>query len=294
MLDITKKVEEHRNAHCKPSAIPDGYEPREISGVYVFEHTEDADACLVDEMESILADSEAGEGLILSTGSTFENPYKIMAERRQRLAKILENLMLINQDELLGIKQDDPRSYHRYMRKRLFSKFPELDERNWIIPNPELGGEEALEIFIRQLETVQKVRLALLGIGPDADPERKLAASPHIGFIEPGTPLDVLAKVVKLDRRTRHANGNGNARDYPTHAISHGPANVLKAETIIMLAKGPKKKENINRVALRNFNLKVAASLVQIAKKNDGGRRKDVKILMDHAAAESTFKTLWY
>ncbi|MFA6992394.1 MAG: 6-phosphogluconolactonase [Candidatus Gracilibacteria bacterium] len=292
MLDFTEKVEKYRNTHCNPQAIPDGFVRREISGVYVFGDPENADIHLVDEMEGILRTAEAGEGLILSTGSTFKNPYKIIVERRKKFADILGKLLLINQDELLGILQDDPHSYRRYMRERLFSKLPEIDEKNWIIPNPELNDEAALNVFVRQLKTVQKIRLALLGIGPDGDKSNGLPSSPHIGFIEAGTPLDVDAKIVKLDERTRHANSGGKPEEYPERAISHGPANVLKAETIIMLAKGSNKKENMKRVLLGDFDLNIPATLVQIAPRMESTRRK-VIFLLDCAAAASTIEELW-
>lgn len=276
MLDITEDVIRFRHTQKHIGINP--------AGVYVFDTPEEADSRLVDDMEEVLQTSMPKEGLILSTGSSYESVYRIMAERHDRLAGILKELILINQDELSGIPENDPLSFRRYMREKLFAEFPELKEENWIIPHPGAHPVASLEKFKEQLKTVQSIKLAMLGIGPDEDPKKGLEPSPHIAFIRPNTPLDVLAEIVDLDEITRHANSNGDPENYPAKAITHGPANVLRAENLFLLAKGLHKQQNMKKVLLGKFDPGASATLVQIAPR--------VTHYLDREAAELTLSTM--
>jgi 6-phosphogluconolactonase/glucosamine-6-phosphate isomerase/deaminase len=100
-----------------------------------------------------------------------------------------------------------------------------------------------------------------------------------------------MAKIVQLDKRTRHANSGGMPGKYPSEAISHGPASVLKAETITMLAKGGNKKDNMGLVVLGDYNPEIPASVVLIAPEIKEIQR-DVRFFMDCDAAESIFQRL--
>lgn len=294
MLDITEDVIDYRRRHIGASEVPEGYTYLDPAGVYVFDTPEEADSILADDMEEVLQTAKPREGLILSTGSSYENIYDTMAKRRDRFARILQKLILINQDELRGIQENDPRSYRTYMRRKLFDRFPELREENWIIPNSVTEASESLRVFIEQLRTVRSIKLAMLGIGPDGDPEKGLEASPHIAFIRANTAMNVLAEIVDLDERTRHANSGGAPENYPVRAITHGPANILRAQEIFLLAKGPSKRQNMKRVLLDKFDLEASATLVQIAALTMGQKPKPrVTHYLDREAAGLTLSTIF-
>lgn len=291
MLDITKSVKDYRQSHVNPDLMPQGYVYRNIAGVYVFDDPEEADANLVNGMERVLQTAHPGEGIILSTGASYIPVYDIMADRRTKLAWLLKRLVLINQDELAGVEKNDPRAYCRYMRERLFANFPELGEENWIIPDSSLRPEQALDLYLLQLRNVQTVRLAMLGIGPDADSDKGLLASPHVAFIRPGTALDVLAQIVDLDETTRHVNSNGRPENYPARAISHGPADLVRAKDIFLFAKGQRKQQNIARVALGALDLNVTATVVYAVKREEA-QENNLTFFLDKEAAETTLDIL--
>ena len=259
MWDISKEVSEHREKNCT-NAVPDGYKRRDAS-VYVLDNP-GLDQGVVNRTHEILETAQQHDGVVLSTGGTFESIYEVMGEQKAHFEALLKGLVLINQDELYVIDEEDRLSYTHYMRARLFSALQEPIRGEWIIPDPSRPPEEALAAFHRQLIAVNRVKLGLLGIGPDA--KGKLKASPHIGFIAPDTPLDSFADIVKLDHATRCANGDKET--YPRKAITHGPANVLRTQALLAVAKGSRKKQNMADVVLGDFSPAIPSTLMQIVR----------------------------
>ena len=260
--------------------------------MYVFDTLEEASRGFVGGVERVLESAKPDEGVICSTGKTFESIYDIMAGGRDRFSELLEGLFLISQDELMGIAEDDPISYTRYMRERLIRTIG-LHESKWVIPNPTMAPLEALRIYIRKLEAIKSVRLAMLGIGPDSDPENGLPASPHVGFITPGTPLHVMAQLVQLDETTRSVNSSGHPNDYPPLAITNGPANILRAMEILPIATGSRKQQNMKRILLGGFDSQVPTTLLHLISRDvPGWPEPRVSYYMDRDAAGATLDEL--
>src|SRR5699024_9634092 len=152
------------------------------------ELSEKACELLVNEMEK--SDSSV---LGLATGSTPEGLYQKLIDEYKKGNLSFSNVTTFNLDEYVGLAASDPNSYRYYMNEKLFSHVDLPDEQAFL-PN---GAAEDLEKECRDYEALIKdagyVDLQVLGLGLNG----------HIGFNEPGTPVDSRTHVVELDESTR-------------------------------------------------------------------------------------------
>ena len=107
----------------------------------------------------------------------------------------------------------------------------------------------------KKLNQVVVLIFNLLGIG----------ANGHIGFNEPGSNLNSITRLVKLDYKTRkdaRFDFNG-IKNVPTSAITMGVKTILSSKRIILLAWGHGKSESVKTAVEFRQNVKVPASLLQ-------------------------------
>lgn len=167
----------------------------------------------------------------LATGGTMEPLYaRLVAAHREGLS--FARVRTVNLDEYVGLPPDHPNSYHRYMARHFFDHV-DVAPGNIHIPQGEIAPERAAEDYAALLDLVGPVDLQLLGVG----------ANGHIGFNEPGTPIDARTRVVELLPETIRANARffAAAHEVPTHAVTMGTAAILSARRIVALATGPAK-----------------------------------------------------
>lgn len=71
---------------------------------------------------------------------------------------------------------------------------------------------------------------------------------------------------VELDSGTIHANRKSapNPESYPVQAITQGPANIGRADRLILAAKGDAKKNNVASTLLEKPELDRPSSLIQV------------------------------
>ncbi len=113
------------------------------------------------------------------------------------------------------------------------------------------------------------VDIQILGIGQNG----------HIGFNEPGTPLDSLTHVVELTESTINANKRyfDKVEDVPTRAVSMGIGSIMKGKKMILMAYGEAKAEAIKGMIDGPVTTDMPASALQ--------NHQDVVVIIDDAAA---------
>ena len=165
----------------------------------------------------------------LATGSTPVGLYKQLVEWYKKGDLDFSAVKTINLDEYKGLSQDNDQSYYYFMHDNLFNHV-DINEENVHIPtvsNDHL--EDDCKTYNDMLNKVT-IDLQLLGIGGNG----------HIGFNEPGTHFDQETFVVKLTDKTRQDNKRffHSLDEVPTHAITMGISNIMKAKKILMLISG--------------------------------------------------------
>ena len=130
-----------------------------------------------------------------------------------------------------------------------------MDRNNIYIPHGNLD-KKMIGKFCREYEKKIKsyggIDIQILGIG----------ANGHIGFNEPGSNLNSITRLVKLDYQTRYdasLNFNG-IKNVPSSAITMGIKTILASKRIILMAWGKSKSIAIKKAVELRQNVKVPAS----------------------------------
>lgn len=212
--------------------------------------------------------NEAGAGIItglirtnpravlgLATGSTPIGIYEELVRIYRRGLISFNSVTTFNLDEYAGLPAGHPESYRSFMERHLFSHI-DLPSSQSHIPDgnaPDLEAE--CKHYDRLLEKVKHIDLQILGIGHNG----------HIGFNEPDHALTSGTHIVKLKETTREANARffPSLEEVPTHALTMGVGTILKARTILFIARGADKAEVIHEALTGPIRTELPASLLQ-------------------------------
>ena len=198
----------------------------------------------------------------LATGGTPETTYQELVASKLDFSKLVS----VNLDEYVGLGADDPQSYNYYMKKHLFNQKPFAKS---YLPNG-LAEDEAAEIErYNQVLAANPVDLQLLGIGENG----------HIGFNDPGSPLDAKTRKVALTESTIKANARYFEReeDVPRYAYSMGIGSIMQAKEILLEAFGAKKAQAVKALVEGPVDANLPATILQ--------KHPNVTVIVDKQAA---------
>ena len=203
----------------------------------------------------------------LATGSSPLPLYAALVAQLQ--AAPLPALVTWNLDEYLGLPDDHPQSYRRFMLDNLFSHLNGLDMAKTHFPP--LAADDKTGEYDELIRQAGGIDIQILGIGSNG----------HIGFNEPGSSIDSRTRVVSLTQSTRESNArffDGRVEDTPSQAVSMGLATILEAKEIHLIATGGSKKEIMAQLlAAKGFDAELPASCLI--------NHPNVTIWLDHDAA---------
>ena len=227
----------------------------------IFNDKENAELLIAEEIKNLIEkNNKKGKKTVLglATGSSPLGVYKKLIDLHKKEQVTFKNVITFNLDEYYGLKKDHKESYHHFMDEKLF-KHIDINRNNIHIPDGELD-KKSIDKFCKDYEKKIKscggIDIQILGIG----------ANGHIGFNEPGSNLNSVTRLVKLDYKTRkdaRLNFNG-IKNVPTSAITTGIKTILSSRRIILIAWGQAKAEAIKNSVESRQNVKVPASLLQL------------------------------
>ncbi|BAQ58027.1 glucosamine-6-phosphate deaminase [Lactobacillus acetotolerans] len=183
-----------------------------------------------------------------------------------------DNLTSINLDEYVGLKPDNPQSYHYFMQKHLFDKKP--FKKSYVPDGLEAAKDpQAAADHYNQIIKDNPIDIQLLGIGRNG----------HIAFNEPGSSFDTVTREVKLTDNTIKANSRffDNIDEVPKSAICMGIANIMSAKKVVLMAFGKNKAHAIKEMIEGPVTEQVPASILQ--------KHLDVVVIIDKAAASELY-----
>ncbi|MGB2622375.1 MAG: glucosamine-6-phosphate deaminase [Candidatus Acidiferrum sp.] len=214
--------------------------------------------------------SDPSATLGLATGSTTLGMYKELVRLHKERGLDFSKVTTFNLDEYLGLSEEHPQSFHRFMRENFFDHV-NADAAKIHIPDGTIGGnyEEYCNSYERAIRDAGGIDLQILGIGRNG----------HIGFNEPTssfgsrTRLKVLTSETIEDNRKSFAPGE----EVPECAITMGIGTILEAKKILLLATGEAKAETVAEAIEGPITASVTASCLQM--------HPDVTFVIDEAAA---------
>ncbi len=226
----------------------------------IFDNKENAEFLIAKEIIKLIQKNNKKNKktvLGLATGSSPKGVYKNLIEIHKKEKVSFKKVVTFNLDEYYCISKDDKQSYHQFMDDNLFNHV-DIDRNNIHIPDGDLD-KKMIDNFCKEYEKKIKsyggIDIQILGIG----------ANGHIGFNEPGSNLNSITRLVKLDYQTRYdarLNFNG-IKNVPSSAITMGIKTILASKRIILMAWGKSKSNAIKKAVEVRQNVKVPASLIQ-------------------------------
>src|SRR5690625_2293916 len=247
----------HRNAKESPSPM-----------FLIFPDAES----LAEHVSATLVDQIAKKPEIvlgLATGGTMEPVYRRFVEQVKRQAVDLSKFRSFNLDEYVGLAADHPKSYAAYMYEHLFRHIGHDPARHFLPDGLAPDLSQHCRDFAQMIRQCGGIDLQLLGVGTNG----------HIGFNEPGTPLDSRCHVVALSERTRIDNSRffPEGAIVPATAITMGLQDIMEARRILLLATGQGKAETVAAFHDSDVTPDVPVTVLK--------RHPDATIMLDAAAA---------
>ncbi|WP_194949503.1 glucosamine-6-phosphate deaminase [Actinomyces trachealis] len=173
-------------------------------------------------------------------------------------------------DEYVGLPEGHPERYATFMERNLRSR---IDMPQGALQGPDALREDlqaACDEYEAKMAESGYCDLQILGIGADG----------HIGFNEPGGPLDSSTHIDTLTEKTRSDNArffDGDIDQVPTHCITQGLGTIMKARKLVLIATGENKAEAIHQLIEGKVSAEWPATVMQ--------DHADALVLVDRAAA---------
>ena len=217
----------------------------------------------------------------LATGSTPTQIYDELVRMHKEEGLSFRRVITFNLDEYFPMQPDTLQSYVHFMNEYLFDHV-DIDRNNIHIPDGTLKKEEVsafCDEYENKIESFGGIDIQILGIGRTG----------HIGFNEPGSPIDSKTRLITLDRLTMldAASGFFGIENVPRRAITMGVGTIMNARKVYMLAWGEGKANIIRKTVEGEISNQIPATFLQ--------KHKNCKVILDEASsAELTrAKTPW-
>jgi len=216
----------------------------------------------------------------LPTGSSPLGIYRELVALHKSGAVSFAGAITFNMDEYVGLRDDHPQSYHRFMKDNFFSQV-DVDPRNTHLLNglaPNLEAECAA--YEAAIAAAGGIDLFLGGMGADG----------HIAFNEPGSSLRSRTRVKTLTAETRAANARffgGDVSAVPATALTVGVATVMDAREVLIIVNGRHKARALAAVVEGGVNHMWTLSCLQM-------HPKAIILCDDEAASELQVQTVRY
>ena len=200
----------------------------------------------------------------LATGSTPIGMYKNLVDMNLDFSEVTT----FNLDEYYPILRSNPQSYHYFMTEHLY-KWVNLKKDHIFIPNGETKdpAQECID-YEKAIAEHGGLDLQILGIGQNG----------HIGFNEPSATLNSYTHITDLTQNTIEANSRffNSIDEVPTKALTMGIATIMRANRILLLARGKEKARVVQALKGNMIDPEIPATIL--------AAHNNVTVIADKAA----------
>lgn len=160
-----------------------------------------------------------------ASGNTPIDLYRLIGERKLPLP----NLDIYTLDEYIGVPLDEPRNCTQQLRRCIAEPWGISSERFHWVSSLESDALASVRAHENRLIAAGGLDVIVLGLGQNA----------HLGFNEPGSAEDSVARVIELEPITIEANRRWFGGQYaPARGATTGLRTILAARRILIMAYG--------------------------------------------------------
>ena len=170
----------------------------------------------------------------LPTGSSPLGIYAEFIKMHKEKKLSFKNVRTFNMDEYVGLKADDPNSYHYFMMFNLFNHVDIDHNHIHILDGMTKDIEKECQLYEEAITKEGGIELLLGGMGSDG----------HIAFNEPGSSLTSRTRIKTLTPETREANARffgGDISKVPETALTIGVGTIMDAREVLIIVNGRNK-----------------------------------------------------
>lgn len=212
----------------------------------------------------------------LATGNTPLPLYEELIRLHREDGLSFAQVVSFNLDEYLGLERDHPESYWSFMHRHLFDHI-DMQPENIHLPSGVVADADIAAhcaAYEAAIAAAGGIDYQILGIGRTG----------HIGFNEPGTPIDARTLGIHLDAITREdaAQAFGGLSQVPTQAITMGCGTILDARKIALFAWGSHKAQIVREAIEGPVTDQISASFLQT--------HSNATFFLDRAAAANLWE----
>ncbi|MEK9499291.1 glucosamine-6-phosphate deaminase [Photorhabdus sp. P32] len=216
----------------------------------------------------------------LPTGSTPLATYKELIALHKAGKVSFKHVVTFNMDEYVGIAENHPQSYHKFMYHNFFDHI-DIPKENINLLNGNASDVEAeCQRYEDKIKSYGQIHLFMGGVGNDG----------HIAFNEPASSLTSRTRIKTLTVETRTANSrffDNDINQVPKYALTVGVGTLMDAEEIMILATGLNKAQAIQAAIEGNVNHMWTISCLQM-------HPKSIIVCDEPATMELKVKTVKY
>lgn len=213
-------------------------------------------------------ESKGEANIILATGtSQFETLKSLVSCKEIDWSKVT----MFHLDEYIGLEEDHPASFRKYLKERFLEKVGDLKAVHFI--KAEANDLSAECKRLGKIIATHPIDLALVGIGENG----------HLAFNDPPADFEteepfIIVQLDEICRKQQLREGwFAKLEDVPKRAISMGIRQIMKSACIIASVPDQRKAEAVKQTLEGEVTNMCPASILQ--------RHTNCKIFLDEAAA---------
>jgi glucosamine-6-phosphate deaminase len=193
----------------------------------------------------------------LPTGSSPLGIYRELIELHRGGKLSFARTITFNMDEYVGLDENHPQSYHRFMWDNFFSHIDIKKQNVHILNGMAADLAEECAAYEESIRAAGGIDLFLGGMGVDG----------HIAFNEPGSSLLSRTRVKTLTTDTRIANARffgDHAEQVPATALTVGVGTVMDAREVLIIVSGHNKARALRAAVEEGLNHMWTLSCLQM------------------------------
>lgn len=205
----------------------------------------------------------------LSTGRITGNIHRLVCKQHSEVNFDVSQTTFFGLDEVTNVPREYSGACYTMLHTEIIDDLGIDDNHFLMLPTKSDDFEKECRNFRNELEHRGGIDLLILGIGENG----------HLGFNQPGTPLNSITSIAFMDERLekRIRKETGTPDEIALGGVTLGLRDIMHARRIVLVAKGENKREIVREMLTGPVTSDCPASILQL--------HPDCEFLIDQTAA---------